>query len=107
MRIGSSGVYDSIDFVAKALTAEPRFIPSMTFSLTCPTRATWMILLLGSLAAGSCNTVEFYEMEHFGDSVMNLDDGPAEAHFHQKIYYSMEGSAGGIGTTAGGGCGCY
>lgn len=64
-------------------------------------------LALPLLFTSGCNTVEFYEMERLGDSVMQLDDGAMEAHFHQKVFYSMEGSAGGIGTSAGGGCGCY
>ncbi len=69
----------------------------------------WRLLGLGLLLIGpsGCKTVEFYEMERLGDSVMQMDDGAAEAHFYQKVFYSMEGSAGGIGTTAGGGCGCY
>ncbi|MFT7486370.1 MAG: hypothetical protein ACI9F9_002225 [Candidatus Paceibacteria bacterium] len=64
-------------------------------------------LLLGGTGMTGCNTVEFYEMERIGDSVMSLDDGEMEAHFYHKVFYSMEGSAGGIGTSAGGGCGCY
>jgi len=67
------------------------------------------LFLLGALALGlaSCNTVEFYELERLSDRVMQFDEGPAELHFHQKVHYSTEGSAGGIGSTAGGGCGCY
>ena len=41
------------------------------------------------------------------DSVMTFDDGPSITHLRQKVIYSMEGSAGGIGSSAGGGCGCY
>ncbi len=73
-------------------------------------RGSWRLvafLILALLPLGGCNTVEFYEMERFSDSVMNLDDGELEAHFYQKVFYSMEGSAGGIGAKAGGGCGCY
>ncbi len=62
---------------------------------------------LGIASLASCNTVEFYELERLGDPMMTFEEGGAEAHFEQKVYYSMEGSAGGIGTTAGGGCGCY
>ena len=67
----------------------------------------WLALFIPLLALGGCDTVEFYELERLGDSVMDLDDGAAQAHFHQKVFYSMEGSAGGLGSTAGGGCGCY
>ncbi len=65
-----------------------------------------LALLCSALALVGCNTVEFYELERFTDRVMAFDEGSAEPHFHQKVHYSMEGSAGGIGTSAGGGCGC-
>jgi hypothetical protein len=71
-------------------------------------RAGLLAALLAILPASvSCRSVDFYERERLGDSVMSLDENPAETHFHQKVFYSMEGSAGGIGTSAGGGCGCY
>ncbi len=57
--------------------------------------------------ASACRTVEFHEMEAFTDPVMALGDDSSELHLHQKVYYSMEGSAGGIGSSAGGGCGCF
>ena len=66
--------------------------------------ATTLLLLLGST---SCSSVEFYEKAAFSDPIMAMETDRAEAHWHQKVFYSMEGSAGGIGTTAGGGCGCY
>ncbi len=65
------------------------------------------LAVLTFFALSSCRTVEFWEMERFADSVMMLDEDPAEIHFHQKVFNSMEGSAGGNGTEAGGGCGCY
>ena len=58
------------------------------------------------LLAGGRN-VEFYEKAEFSRSIMSFDEGPAEAHFLQKCFYSIEGAAGGLGTSAGGGCGCY
>ncbi len=67
-------------------------------------------VLLGalfSLALASCRSLEFYEKEAFSRSIMSFDEGPAEAHFLQKCFYSIEGAAGGLGTSAGGGCGCY
>ena len=67
-------------------------------------RTTALLLLLG---AASCSSVEFYEKAAFSDPMMAMEIDRAEAHWHQKVFYSMEGSAGGIGTTAGGGCGCY
>jgi hypothetical protein len=54
-----------------------------------------------------CQTVEFYEKEHLSDATMLLDEDPSEIHFLQKVLYSREGSIGGVGTGAGGGCGCY
>lgn len=59
------------------------------------------------LALGGCQTVDFTERRHLADPIMELGDGPAETHFTQKTRYSREGSAGGIGASAGGGCGCY
>lgn len=64
------------------------------------------VALTASLFAG-CNTTKYYERKHHSDEVMILAADPTEAHFLQKCYYSREGSAGGIGTSAGGGCGCY
>ena len=66
-----------------------------------------LVLLLAAGSLAGCNTVEFYEQRAFTDPAMELDKGRAHTHFLQKTLYSTEGSAGGIGTTAGGGCGCY
>jgi hypothetical protein len=71
-------------------------------------RAVFLALfLLCPLFAAGCGGVAFYEKRALADPVMSLDDGPLEAHFYQKVYYSREGSAGGLGAGAGGGCGCY
>lgn len=68
-----------------------------------------MALLVALLAAlaGGCETVHFTERRHLADPLMELDPGATETHWYQKVYYSREGSAGGIGDSAGGGCGCY
>jgi len=66
-----------------------------------------LFLLAAFAVLPACNTVEFYEKAAFQDPVMDLGGSGTESHFHQKVFYSMEGSAGGIGSTAGGGCGCY
>lgn len=67
-----------------------------------------ILLCTGVLLVGvGCRTVEFWEKRHFSDPLMSLEDDPGETHFCQKTTYSREGSAGGIGTGAGGGCGCY
>jgi hypothetical protein len=64
-----------------------------------------LLVLLSSLAG--CSTVEYYEKERLSDPAMVFETDPTEVHFVQKCFYSREGSAGGIGDTAGGGCGCY
>ena len=64
------------------------------------------IVALAAVLAG-CQTVEFYEKEHLNDATMLLEEDPTEINFIQKVLYSREGSIGGVGTGAGGGCGCY
>ncbi len=61
------------------------------------------ILLLG----GACNTVEFHQKGALADPTMQFTESAAQLHWQGKIQYSDEGAAGGIGTSAGGGCGCY
>jgi hypothetical protein len=63
-------------------------------------------LLLPTFAVG-CSTVEYYEKQNLQDAAMQFEGDPSEVHFQAKVYYSMEGSAGGIGDSGGGGCGCY
>jgi hypothetical protein len=66
-----------------------------------------MLLAAISLSTSACQTVEFYEKERINDPAMKFDDDPTYTHFMQKTLYSREGSVGGVGTGAGGGCGCY
>ena len=75
-----------------------------------PLRRTARILIATSgltLLATGCATVEFYEKGAFADPTMEFAETPAQLHWIQKVQYSDEGAAGGIGTSAGGGCGCY
>lgn len=65
------------------------------------------VLLLSLVTTSGCVHVEFYEKRAFSDPVMSFDEGPTEAHWYEKVYHSTEGAAGGLGLTAGGGCGCY
>jgi hypothetical protein len=58
-------------------------------------------------SAASCNTVEFYEKQAFSSAVMDMGVSPSLSSSEQKVFYSTEGAAGGLGATAGGGCGCY
>ncbi len=65
------------------------------------------LVLLGILlACAGCAPVEFNERDKVQSSLMTSAPGSL-VHFQQKIFYSREGAAGGIGETAGGGCGCY
>jgi hypothetical protein len=67
-----------------------------------------LLLIVGfTLPFSACKTVEFYDKARLNDPAMKFDEDPTETHFLQKTAYSREGSAGGIGTGAGGGCGCY
>ena len=63
--------------------------------------------LLMALLLSACSPVAFYEKGRLQDELLVLEDDATEVHAYQKIYYSREGSVGGIGVGAGGGCGCY
>lgn len=76
------------------LLATPRLVRVAAAGLAC----LWL---------SACQTVDFTERRRLTDPVMALEESPAETHFTQKTRYSREGSAGGIGGSAGGGCGCY
>ena len=71
-----------------------------------PIHFVWTTLLGLALLQG-CSPVAFYEKGQLQDPIMALSPDPTESHAFQKIYYSREGSVGGIGVGAGGGCGCY
>jgi hypothetical protein len=73
----------------------------------CDVAGMRILLALFLLASAGCGSVDFTERRRLADPIMSLDEGPAETHLMQKTYYSREGSAGGIGSSAGGGCGCY
>ena len=67
-------------------------------------RALALVCLAG---AAGCVNVDFTERRHLADPNMELSEGPTRTHFEQKVFYSREGSSGGIGASGGGGCGCY
>ncbi|MDA1263890.1 MAG: DUF4266 domain-containing protein [Planctomycetota bacterium] len=69
--------------------------------------ARWFVLLPLLGLAPSCTSVEFYEREALTDVTMQFDEDPTLIHFQQKVLYSCEGAIGGVGSLAGGGCGCY
>lgn len=64
-------------------------------------------LIIAAVASSGCVATDFTERRRLADPIMALDDPASETHLQQKTYYSREGSAGGIGGSAGGGCGCY
>jgi hypothetical protein len=63
--------------------------------------------VLFAIALTGCATTDFTERRRLADPIMSLEDPAAETHLQQKTSYSREGSVGGIGGSAGGGCGCY
>ena len=71
------------------------------------TRGRLSAFLLATLAAASCAPVRYYQKQALSTRVMDMADSPLNTHFRQKTFYSIEGAAGGIGASAGGGCGCY
>lgn len=67
-----------------------------------------LALLAGfALQATACTNVAFYEKRAFAEDVMTSEDDPGALHWRQKVHYSREAAIGGMGKTAGGGCGCY
>ncbi len=66
--------------------------------------AALMISLGGCVA---CQNLAFYEKAAFADPLMTAEDDISELHMRQKAHYSREAAIGGMGKTAGGGCGCY
>ncbi|MCP5040091.1 MAG: DUF4266 domain-containing protein [bacterium] len=73
---------------------------------TCRRLSVLAFVLLVFCGSG-CQTVEFYQKQRINDPAMKFAEDPTATHFRQKVAYSREGSVGGIGTGAGGGCGCY
>lgn len=71
-------------------------------------RTPWVVAVLAALlAASGCRQVEFYERQHLGDPIMEMEPDKAATHNRAKTLYSREGAVGGVGGGAGGGCGCY
>ena len=65
------------------------------------------LLFIFALIATSCTNTKYHPDSRLFNSTMNLSEGRSETNIYQKTYYSREGSVGGIGSIAGGGCGCY
>jgi hypothetical protein len=64
------------------------------------------LLLFSASMLTSCQKVAFYEKQYLANALMQFDSDPALDNFMQKVIYSREASTGGIGSKAGGGCGC-
>jgi len=85
----------------------------MHFTTDSPHRALLAAGLLLALLLAACSKVSLYEKGRLQDELLVLEDDRTEVHADQKIYYSREGSVGGIGVGvgvgvgAGGGCGYY
>ena len=66
-----------------------------------------LLAALLPLSGIGCANVPFYARAHLADPVMQSEPDASETHIRQKVVYSREGAIGAIGTSAGGGCGCY
>jgi len=66
----------------------------------------YAFFILLALGFASCTSVEYWDKGHLAYPVMSYQDGATQAHFDQKVFQSIEASAGGFGASAGGGCGC-
>tara|TARA_R110002072_G_scaffold25443_6_gene85196 strand:+ start:152336 stop:152614 length:279 start_codon:yes stop_codon:yes gene_type:complete len=64
------------------------------------------LAMLMALLATSCQPVAFYEKQYLANALMQFDTDPTLDNFMQKVIYSREATTGGIGSKAGGGCGC-
>ena len=65
-----------------------------------------LLALAAAAAAGGCEAVPFYEKAALSSPLMAFDESSPDNHAMQKVFYSREASTGGIGSKAGGGCGC-
>lgn len=63
-----------------------------------------VLFCAGGLA--SCQKVEFFEKQYLANALMQFDADPTLDNLNQKVLYSREATTGGIGSGAGGGCGC-
>lgn len=58
------------------------------------------------IGAGGCTDVPYYEKQHLGRRIMQLDSNDLETSYRNKVLASREVSGGRPGHSAGGGCGC-
>ncbi|MFT7679507.1 MAG: hypothetical protein ACI8QC_003509 [Planctomycetota bacterium] len=72
-----------------------------------PKNRLWALAACLFVCTTSCNTVEFYEKGALQGPLMEIGTQRTQGKLEQKIFYATEGSAGGLGNSAGGGCGCY
>jgi hypothetical protein len=65
-----------------------------------------VLALAAALAGSSCRVVAPHQREHLAHPTMKAEPDPLEAKRRRKLHTAREGSAGGDGEPAGGGCGC-
>lgn len=65
-----------------------------------------ILLVLIATVCGSCASVRPYEKAFINDQEMNLSPRKEQVFEINSETY-REGASGGMGTKAGGGCGCY
>lgn len=70
-------------------------------------RAPACLLLAALFILLGCEAVPYHKREKAQSPLMQVETSATHTHFRQKVFYSREGAAGGIGSSAGGGCGCY
>ena len=63
------------------------------------------LVVLAALSAG-CSTTRYYERARLADHAMKLDANPRLVFILNKTQAAREGSFGGFGGAAAGGCGC-
>lgn len=67
--------------------------------------AACLALLLAPCLAG-CPTTAFYQRERLADRAMQIDEDEGLSYLRNKTEAAREGSFGGYGAAAAGGCGC-
>jgi hypothetical protein len=68
-------------------------------------RAILVLLSMASVLTG-CATTHFHERQRLVDRAALFDQDPTVLYFRDKIEAAREGSFGGFGGSAAGGCGC-
>jgi hypothetical protein len=62
--------------------------------------------LVAALACTGCNTTRYYERQRLVDHAAAFDQDRLVVYLRDKVEAAREGSFGGFGGSAAGGCGC-